>query len=306
MVFIHIHVFHEYEILQPLVRTAVPCFFMVTGYFLVKDRMLDSKRVVSQTRKTIKVTIVASLVYIVFYYVRCLILGVEFIIFDEPWNFLTRWLLIGDNVNYPFWYLTSCVHALLIIYALLKLGGSKLMTNRYVVAAVLLLSVLLNRYSFLFGITIEGFYSRNGLMCGLPCMMIGAMARIKGVAFRSGKTWFYIAALMVVCAYIELALLHFFHIKGSGSDFQIMTYPLAVWGFTFCVAHADCKRLSAKLKEKMVFISRTSSTNLYLYHLLVCAILMLFLPEMYANAELVCLIIVVLSVSYNKLKLRCH
>lgn len=79
VVFLHIpSISLEGAVLQPLLRIAVPCFLMISGYYIVSDRKIREEKVKRQCRKIVQLLIVGNLAFAGFvifcfyrYNIRC-------------------------------------------------------------------------------------------------------------------------------------------------------------------------------------------------------------------------------------------
>lgn len=305
IVFIHIHTFHEYELLAPLLRTAVPCFFMITGYFLVSEKRVDSRKVLRSLFKTIKITLFATAAYLLFFLVRYLLFGIA-LDFGNPWHFVSRWLLVGDNICFPFWYLATCIQSLLLLYCINRfklIGVGKMLGVKKIdclCATCFLLAVLFNRYSFLFGHNFDITWSRNCFLVGLPCLLLGARFRIEPPKKKINLS--LTGILLVVLAYCELFILHYYGLKGSGSDYLLMTFPLSIFIFTTSISHPNLSSLNGGLKKTLETIGKHCATHIYLYHIMLFQIVVLCFSEQWACAELIIVVLIVMSLAYRAIR----
>ena len=108
---------------------------------------------------------------------------------------------------------------------------------------------------------------------------------------------------MIVVAYIESFILGFLDINGSGADFNLTTYPLAILLFIFCVKNPNLDSRS-RYSEILNLIGRKYSLDIYLYHALIYALLLTFCSQLpfrsfFLNAECVILSCMLLSTILN-------
>ena len=91
-------------------------------------------------------------------------------------SFWMRWLLVGDNICYPFWYLTAYLHVLIF---LLLASKYRMVNCLYIFIPFLcMIGVAMNRYLFVFtDIVMDTIISRNSIFCGLPCVLMGMWVR---------------------------------------------------------------------------------------------------------------------------------
>ena len=169
----------------PIVRIAVPCFFMISGYFLYNDnreKMLTNLK--RALRKTLKVTIFAYAFYILTAAFISLIfggrvnfgLGLELI---KSCSWIT-FILAGPQIGAGhLWYLVAYIETLLVIwlFARLRKGFQWL----YLIVPIgLIVNILCGRYSFIIPIddpimldVTKEIVARNFLTIGIPAFAIG-------------------------------------------------------------------------------------------------------------------------------------
>lgn len=138
IVFIHLPgIGFEATVLQPLMRIGVPCFFMITGYFLIdwesvlqsqRDNIFhqcsSSRRVIEQIYKVLVLTVKINIIYWFLLALKRYVYDCPIFSFDitssNDYIKLLRILFVGDVIDSVFWYLTSLWEALVVIYFLLK------------------------------------------------------------------------------------------------------------------------------------------------------------------------------------------
>lgn len=250
-----------------LARSAVPVFFMITGFFYSQTAMKN--RTVKQIKKIFGLVIGSNLFYLLWntavnltnpaaaeaYFSKCFSLksAIEFLVFDES----------------PFaehlWYLSAVLYVLVIIMIADKIFGRQ---RLYPLAPVLLLAGLcLGKYSgLLFGREFSVVYSRNFLFVGLPCFLIGDMLwqyrdKIQGLRGAHKKLpWLWVAV------FTATTLLERFMIVSSGAytagDYYISTTLLACALFA---AALQCPA-EARLINAMALIGRKHSAMIYIIH----------------------------------------
>lgn len=81
VVFIHVPgISFEGMALQPLLRIAVPCFLMISGYYIVGDAScIDTERVKRQMRKILRLFIVGNITFVLFLFAKNIILHLPII-----------------------------------------------------------------------------------------------------------------------------------------------------------------------------------------------------------------------------------
>ena len=313
IVFIHLPgIWIESTILQPLMRIGVPCFLMISGYFLVVNGEIKKKNAIKQLKKTILLTIAIYGIYILFHIIRNLLLGNPAI--PDRWlnlRFLWRLLLVGDNIDSVFWYLTAYMEALIIIIALTTLFSQNITKKILAIASpiLLILAVIFNRYSGLLGLTLDIATSRNALTVALPCLFLGASIKLYSSFYSKLNIHLKLIAILVILSYGEYLLLHKFDINGSGADYNILTFPLSFSIFLYCIKIPNLTIVNDKISNGLVSIGKNYSANLYLYHSLVWGIITLTLMisgfdwfKIFMNGESVIILIILFSYLSKKIK----
>ena len=106
----------------PFLRIAVPCFFMISGYYLVSNNDLDRDKVIIQLKKVVHLVLFYNGLFLLWKMFSNYLLLLPIV--DEKWGlmeFWLEWLLKGDNICYPFWYLTAYFQVLIILWIVSKL-----------------------------------------------------------------------------------------------------------------------------------------------------------------------------------------
>lgn len=328
IVFIHLPgIGLEATVLQPLMRIGVPCFLMVTGYFLIDWESVfqssstsllysSSQRVGKQVYKVLKLTMKVNLIYFSLLILKRYVYGYPLFSFDiassNDYIKLLRVLFVGDVIDSVFWYLTSLWEALIVIYFLLKaFRGDSSKTFRFLFLCTPLLlfcSVLFNRYSFLVNTEFDISISRNFLFVAIPCITLGMSARrYKDRLMVKRNILDFLLVITGIMAYMEFGLLHIYDINGSGADFNLMTYPLAFLCFLFCCNHHRLWFIPRHIEDHIVKIGKFHSSPIYLYHSFtyhVFFLLTMFIPFMKytLNAEVIIFVIIFAVFTSQRIK----
>ena len=154
-----------------IARAAVPVFFMITGYFF--STVVERGRQHQQISKILKITILANAVYLLWSLAISIGSVGETL---RSWADISVWLkFLFLNLS-PFrshlWYLSAHLYVLIIACILEKAG---IRHKIYVLIPILLaLNLVLGNYSgLIFGTAIPLEYSRNFLLIGFPCFLLG-------------------------------------------------------------------------------------------------------------------------------------
>lgn len=138
VVFIHIHVPWR-EVILPLTRCAVPCFFMISGYFLYN---LDMENMKKKLRKGIMrmlyIISLSNMLYIIPWLNHYMKMSDSF---QLGWGDVAHFLILGIPLFNPegvhLWYLQAYLYVLIALYVLLH----KSYFNRILSIAVPLLFI---------------------------------------------------------------------------------------------------------------------------------------------------------------------
>ena len=257
VVVIHYPLAFRYEF-YPLIYTAVPLFFVITGYFLYKgspDTIIASGK--KQLWKAIRITLIASLVYYAYKIIISYISGGSFVppfysIYD-----VIIWILFGFNFSGPLWYMTALCWSLLIITTLYRLRWQKLL---YLTPLAFVLFNVILAYP-LRDISLPWYYETNFISSGLPWISVGMF--IKKTESRieqrvSTTSLWIIFALTLVLRYIEQYLFV------GAEPRALINVPLVIIIFILCLRYKSFGSNSIIAK-----LGRNHSTNIYLYHSLV-------------------------------------
>ena len=270
---IHMDLPESFEcVIRPLLTTAVPVFFMITGYFY--DQTLSVGKAKKQILKIACLALVANAVhlgYCVFKHVLngepLLRLGAEiaesaalvnFIIFNQPvWRT-------------SLWFINALLIVLICVYPIRK---SETLRKLYPLIPVLLLcNLLLGTYSFSLpiGEHLPLCYSRNFLFCGLPYFLMGnfIFSYRQNLSRCLGK-WQYTALFFLACC-AELWLLIYTK-KLHYEDHLVGTFPLAVSLFCFFLEKEDF--FGGNAWTKIAEFGRKHSFVIYITHSIIIEIL---------------------------------
>ena len=165
------------EYFTTLTRTAVPLFFMITGYFYSDIAKKDGE--VKQIRKILRLFIEANLLYFLW---KLFLTAVNSNITSFFHNIFTlkaliKFLFLNESpFNGHLWYLGAILYVLMIVYIADKLNCEKLL---YILTPVLLLSDLIfGKYSLaLWNIEFPNILVRNFLFVGIPYFCIGRLIK---------------------------------------------------------------------------------------------------------------------------------
>jgi peptidoglycan/LPS O-acetylase OafA/YrhL len=248
--------------LMPILRNAVPLFFMITGYFLLdKNGVLTVDRLKRSIFKLLKLTIVAQC----FYLVVTAIFNPSHLFpsLSYPGTFLL--FLNGDWYGFHLWYLNAVVAALISLYIILRFEMTRLLP--FITVFALLLNLLIGSYAmFWLDSRLVNMVHRNFFTIGIPCLYLGmCIRRYEHKITISSARLIALTILLYALLYVE----YLFILKGqSWGDIFLLTIPTSICTFIVVL------RASVLNQWKVLAtIGRKDSLNIYVLHVFVWKIL---------------------------------
>ena len=234
--------------ITPLIRCAVPIFFMISGYFTYGKK--DIKYTIHK-RITQLLTIFA--IVFLFYFSLFLIANgrdsLEHLSILLSYNFI---LLNSVPYSMHLWYIIAYIYVLLIILLVDRFNLYKWL---FFITPILLLTALtIGKYSeIILGHTFPTNYTRNFLFTGLPFFTLGMI--IKKVNQLPN---IYTAGVSCVLFYV-LGYIEVLHVKNLG-DFYASTIFLSLSIF---ILFLNIKHVKDNIFSK---VGREDSLYIYLMH----------------------------------------
>ncbi|KGN84348.1 acyltransferase [Porphyromonas sp. COT-290 OH860] len=178
-----------------LAATAVPLFFMITGYFLYSE---DPNKVAARALKTAKKAIVLWLICTLVYYPIAPIEGA----LSETYMLYLKLLIWGmPPAAGHLWYLMALAQGMLVIAALYRLGMGKLFP--YLIALWFLGFSVEDYRPIVFG-SEPSVLSANFIIKALPCLAAGMWVAQRKMALLQYKSWGIALACGIALLYLDL------------------------------------------------------------------------------------------------------
>ncbi len=266
------------SIIITLSRTAVPIFFMITGFFYSDTvERNDEKR---QIVKILKLIVFSNLAY----FIWNLMIGTVVYILSGDVNSFAHIVNIFNmfsknaveiflcNVS-PFaghlWYLNAILYVLVVAYIMRKSGKFKVLY--YLTPVLLCADLIFGKYSVaIFGKSFGVVYVRNFLCVGIPYFMLGNAIRYAYVHHNKESVFCRKSLLIlgtVIFAVLCVAENHIIVSLGINSerDHYITTTFLA------CMLFILFLNLFKNINDKNIFavIGRKYSSLIYILHIMV-------------------------------------
>lgn len=250
--------------LAPIVRTAVPIFFIISGYYY--PTLTDKGKFWKHFRKLLTMAIGASILY-----------GLYTIQYNYSHGTLSNWIdhtfalkYIAINIatNHEFfimhlWFFGAMIYDLLVLRLADRLGLTQMLMR----AVPLLLCV----FFVVICLTNNIPLVRNWLFMGLPLMMIGRSIRERESSkwlsfFDNDKSclWILIVSFILVCIefYVKTKFL-----GTRGREMYVFTIPLVLAAFHIALRHPQFGKGSFAAT-----IGQRHSAYIYILHILVANI----------------------------------
>ncbi|SHF42011.1 acyltransferase family protein [Dysgonomonas macrotermitis] len=199
----------SWEVTEGIARIAVPCFFILNGYFLGK-KLINSILLKEHCTFLLKIYIIWILIYLSLY----ASLG-SFETSSASIVPIIKSIIIGFE---HLWYILALIEALIIIFVLEKLIPSE-KTKSIIFLSLFLFCAgywIQNKYI----LDIGKFASRNALFIGVPFIYLGILIRKKESILLKFKSKYLL--IISLCAFFLLLLeAYFSFLKGYSVDIYI-------------------------------------------------------------------------------------
>lgn len=256
-------------IFMSVVNIAVPCFFMITGYYYTNIE--KNHRQAAQLKKTVLITVAATAIYVIYDIIKAGNLAA----------YITKYISVSSMkllllINIPItqsghhlWYLYAMIYVLVIVYVIRKINKTKLL---YALTPILcIMCIFLQTYINAFtDKTVYIIYSRNFLFTGLPCFAIGMLIHEKRDIIASRLSDKLNVTLIAVLAVLNAIEYYCLLNKNIDTNMYFMTIPLSVAVFIYFTLKLKTENKTAAVLSNM---GRRYSMYVYIIHLLVMDVL---------------------------------
>lgn len=258
----------DVSVIVPMLRSAIPLFFMVSGYFCYNAT--PSKQI-----QKIKRILFITLSAYVFYMIS--IFGFS-VISDKVPSFIEKNFSLNSIIElvcfneahsaYHLWYVFAFLYCLVIDYFVSKFKfdtkHKKIMVA--IIIALILGDLILGKYSVLiWGGKLPYYITRNFLFAGLPFFYIGKMFRGVDVSKIKLNDTALIIIMVVSAAVSDVVsyLLRFYKVSAPREQF-LTTTTLALAAFIFALKHPLSN--PSKIPSKIAEYGRKYSLMIYIIH----------------------------------------
>lgn len=230
VVFLHTNWAYQDYIL-PLTRCAVPCFFIISGFFLYNETGIGLERLKKNIINIVQIILWSTILFfIIKEFVQYYSLGMPY----KPSKIdIVKCILFNVNpFGFHLWYLNAYLYVLIIICFVEKYFNWNLLF--FFIPILLLGDLILGKYSLLlFDKEFPYIYVRNFLFVGIPYFSIGGLLKKNFVTIRkhlkqNSLMWFCL--FFSFMSYIEKYTLLFLE-KSPAREHYLSTTFLSIFLF---------------------------------------------------------------------------
>lgn len=274
VVVIHFPMKYGY-LFYPIIYIAVPCFFMISGYFLYSDDRKDMISKLSKTIcKTLYITLLAYAFYIIVKILLSLLFGTEIGLTSDS---LLKITLAGPTIwaTGHLWYLVAYLETLFVILLLVWFRSLKLVW--ILIPLGLITNLLMGKYGFLLPIPSDlmindvpkYMLARNFFTIGIPAFSIGLIIRKYNQmiiqTINKHNAWI-ISGLLLLFSIVEFTILYSLYGRTFSGDIAIFTVPFSISLIIICLHYKE-------FGNDTIFeiIGKKYSSDIYIYHMFVAS-----------------------------------
>lgn len=253
VIFIHIHVPYRNTIL-PLAQCAVPCFFMISGYFIFNvNTTVMTRKLKKYISRILIITLCSNLLYIIpYYYHHVKLPNTLFINGTDIINFIILGIPIFRPEGIHLWYLQAYLYTLVLLFFLVKKLGNKYLKIIQILVPILFTLHIVYKHCLPMIVKTEdellfallGYFPAY-LSISFPSVCLGLIYKascISNPCKQNNLHTILIFILSISCCYIESFILKYLNIQEHG-DILIFT-PLAAFTILkithlFTIKHAN-------------------------------------------------------------------
>lgn len=250
---------------EPITRLAVPCFFMLSGFYLYGGDV--QSKIVKSLKKTAVIFLYSSLFFILYRFALQYFFHAPGPFFTPKWAAFMLFAGRTEMIAFHLWYLLAFIQTLIFAYFVNKFNLWK--PTWIAVPFIIIATLVLGCYNhYLLDINLSFGETRNWITFGLVFVFIGALMRkniykIDNSRLLSNNVFnACMIAVFAATSIIELRLIRY-----DGyifKDIFASTYPLAIFTFLFF------KNIKSNSKWLAITarLAKEHSLNIYIMHLI--------------------------------------
>lgn len=250
--------------LNPLVRCAVPIFFIITGYYfpsMIKTNFWK------HIKKLTIMLICSSGLYCMWEFQQQFRDHTLDSWMTQTFNYghFSYWLFLGEDLfGFHLWYFYAVLFGLIIFYFTSKWKKSKLL---YRATPILLFIFYCGNFT-----NLPHFYFRNFLFMGVPCMMTGRLIREnkdQAIVFLSKEKYLgFYTMVSIAMIYLEANLINYRYHDYGIRDMYVFTIPFILPFFYYALRNPAFGK-----NTWIANIGRKYSAYIYIFHIIAANIL---------------------------------
>ena len=266
---------HKGLVIDGIIRFSCPVFFMISGYFsYITDNEIAMKKYKKRLIKLIQLLIVANIIYFLSFVIQhpSLIKEYVFIICDIN-NIFSYILLNVSPTSLHLWFLESLIYCYIIYYILCRFKINPNVLYKYI-PLLLIGCILLGELFIKAGIKLPIEYYRNFIFMGIPFFAIGYLIHEKEkLVLDNFSNRLLIGLIVLGCALSALEVLVI-----DVADLFVGSIILSTCMFIWCIKNPT------RLKNFKItsFIGQHLYASMYILHLVVADVVLMYLPLSYA------------------------
>ena len=254
----------------PVIRTAVPFFFMISGFFLYQE---DRKAAIEKCKKALIKALWIMLYANAFYYF-ILWLPNRPIPFDNLDSLLS---LFQGGIRFHLWYFSAYIEVLVIMIIALYLRKERWLW--YAAPIFVVFGMISGSYNFFMPLVSNDIMlNRNFLTIGIPCFTAGwLMKHYEDKLNQYAKKSLPILISLFLMSVVEFVVYSVYIKPILGprfGDFLLFTIPVAAAIMFFCITRPGLGH-----KSILEFIGKKYATSIYIYHIFIGTYLLHYLPR---------------------------
>ena len=193
------------SVFRPIVDGAVPCFFMISGFFIYDvDVSCFEMKLKKATRKVFYILCWSTILCSINDFYR---LFSHHEIGNFTWNALWEFLCFNENpFAFHLWYIAAYLYVLVFFWLIHKIGVCVKMV--WIIALWLLGIGIAILYSQIYGNSIEYLYIRNFLFEGIPFFGIGLLLSRKVLWVGKIPQWGVVLTLAIIIIMVIIVKSH--------------------------------------------------------------------------------------------------
>ncbi len=239
---------------MPFHDIAVPCFFMITGYFLYSEDVAKTvKKAFQNAKKVLGILLFFTCVYFIVD---------PFDVTSLPLPVIVRWVFVGipNNPGGPLWYLVALFWGLLVFGAVVRITqGRRLLW----MIALVSIGLAIGRYRFLLDGQESSYFVFNFVNYALPCLTLGYYARKWERRIVASKRLLDYTILISLIFCVERALVSLWSQGGGNIGPLVFTFLVAFSWIALALQHKGFG--AGSFAEQ---IGRDYSADIYYWHML--------------------------------------